>query len=215
MSITAINWARQQKTGTPLRQLVLFVLADYADQWGFCWPGQDHLASLCQVSDRSIRSAINDLEELGLLRKAKIRLGRQSHNLYRVASDPADEPIPEAHLAQKIADLASMLQPEDISAPNGMDRKIATVGPEDDDSLDRKHASGNPLIDPPENPTAPTRAHEEGARFSRDELMRISEAIKIGYRFSPEAAQACIDVDLVTVEQAQMAGIRNVRASAS
>ena len=74
MSVQAISWAlgkagavdsTQAKLGS---QAVLLVLANYADQWGITFVGQDTLAQDCAgVSDRTIRTHLTYLEEAGLI----------------------------------------------------------------------------------------------------------------------------------------------------
>lgn len=61
MSIAAMAWAKQVKTGSPTRKLVLLALADYADQWGYCWPTQKTLAKVCECTERTVRRAMEDL----------------------------------------------------------------------------------------------------------------------------------------------------------
>ena len=67
MSVFAIAWAKAQRTGSPTRKLVLQAIADYADDRGICWPSQRTLARETELSVRSIRRALDDLEDAGFI----------------------------------------------------------------------------------------------------------------------------------------------------
>jgi DNA-binding transcriptional ArsR family regulator len=67
MSIRAIAWALQQKTGSPVSKLVLIKLADNSNDKGACWPSISHIAEHTELSERAIRENIRKLEELGLV----------------------------------------------------------------------------------------------------------------------------------------------------
>ena len=45
MSWTASRWAAQQSAGSPIAKLLLYALADLADEHGRCWPTQRTSAS--------------------------------------------------------------------------------------------------------------------------------------------------------------------------
>lgn len=67
MSIEALNWCKNQTCPNPTAKLVLFVLSNYADERGSCYPSEKHIAKICGVSDRSIRRCLQSLSEYGLL----------------------------------------------------------------------------------------------------------------------------------------------------
>ena len=71
MSITAMSWAKKQRTGSATRKLVLLTIADYADEDGVAWPAQKTIARESELADRSIRRALADLEKANLLRREK------------------------------------------------------------------------------------------------------------------------------------------------
>jgi len=62
VSVHALSWAKRQKTGSPTRKLVLMTLADYANDNGVAWPSQQTIAAETELTDRSIRNALVDLE---------------------------------------------------------------------------------------------------------------------------------------------------------
>ncbi|MHA6687027.1 helix-turn-helix domain-containing protein [Mesorhizobium sp. A556] len=71
MSVHAMAWAKKQKTGSATRKLVLLTIADYANDDGVAWPSQQTIAAESELTDRSIRRALAELEKRDLLRREK------------------------------------------------------------------------------------------------------------------------------------------------
>lgn len=71
MSIQALNWCIKVKTDTPTTKLVLFLLSNYADENGSCYPSEKKLGELVGVSDRQIRRCLKWLIENGLIRSVQ------------------------------------------------------------------------------------------------------------------------------------------------
>lgn len=68
MSVKAISWALDEVIDTsPAETLVLFALADFADNEGVSWHPLDKLAQRARCSTRTLRTHFKTLEELGLL----------------------------------------------------------------------------------------------------------------------------------------------------
>jgi len=67
MSIQGLNWCIKQKTDTPTTKLVLFILSNYADENGSCYPSEKYLGELVGVSDRQIRRCLNYLAKNNLI----------------------------------------------------------------------------------------------------------------------------------------------------
>lgn len=70
MSYKATGWAYD----LPLRgsaKPVLVALADFADEAGSCYPGQERLAQMTGLNERTIRRALTRLETLGLIRRER------------------------------------------------------------------------------------------------------------------------------------------------
>lgn len=68
MSYKATNWAYD----LPLKgsaKPVLVALADMADEAGSCYPGQAKIAGMTGFSERTVRTALVELESLGLLNR--------------------------------------------------------------------------------------------------------------------------------------------------
>lgn len=66
MSNRALKWAWGQDVPSHVK-FVLIALADFANEDGWAFPGQETLARMVGVSARSVRSAIRQLEALGLV----------------------------------------------------------------------------------------------------------------------------------------------------
>jgi len=84
MSIQGLNWCIKQKTDTPTTKLVLFILSNYADENGSCYPSEKKLAELVGVSDRQIRRCLNYLAKNNFI-TIKARTG--TSNRYFIAMD--------------------------------------------------------------------------------------------------------------------------------
>ena len=67
MSIEALGWAKKQKCNTPTTKLVLFIMANYADEQPSCYPSEKHLGKICGITDRSVRRCIVWLKDNNLI----------------------------------------------------------------------------------------------------------------------------------------------------
>lgn len=93
MSVQAIAWALGQETGGPGPKSVLLCLANYADEAGTCFPGQDRIARETEQSVRTVRSVLQQLERLGLIRRqsrGRPGGGRTSDRYYLNLGNAAD-----------------------------------------------------------------------------------------------------------------------------
>lgn len=69
-----LTWARKVTVGGQTRKAVFLLLADFADDKGRAWPSQETIAQTLEMSERTVRTAIKDLVDAGLLtRKARWR----------------------------------------------------------------------------------------------------------------------------------------------
>ena len=73
MSIKALSWAFQQHIGSEIGKLVLVIVAIHCDDDWSCFPSQKLLARECEVSDRTVRKWLANLEERGLLKRQQRR----------------------------------------------------------------------------------------------------------------------------------------------
>ncbi|MCX2758265.1 helix-turn-helix domain-containing protein [Vibrio sp. Sgm 22] len=74
------------KTGSPISKLVLLKLADNADARGVCFPSLNYLAQYCEVSVRTVKRHVNELEKQGFVKRIKRfdDSGRQRSNIYQL-----------------------------------------------------------------------------------------------------------------------------------
>lgn len=63
MSVQAISWAMAFEAESATEKAVLFVLANFADGNGACYPGQQNVAKLAACSERSVRRVMDSLED--------------------------------------------------------------------------------------------------------------------------------------------------------
>ena len=85
MSWEAIYFATRQKAGSSTDKLVLLMVANLADENGFCFPSHAYLARVTEMSERSVQRSIERLIGAGLLTKQKrFNDGGQTSNGYTV-----------------------------------------------------------------------------------------------------------------------------------
>lgn len=85
MSWAATSWASKVKTGSPAIKLVLLTLANFADDWGYCFPSQKTLAEITECGERSIRRYLDQLESMGIIKRVRRHRGdgaRTSDGVY-------------------------------------------------------------------------------------------------------------------------------------
>lgn len=104
MSIVALAWAKQQKTGSPARKAVLMVLADFADEDGKAWPSVRRIEEDTELSERTVRTAIKELKKAGLINivhRTSEATGLSRSNAYFLALKPVpqeeDSRVQELH----------------------------------------------------------------------------------------------------------------------
>ncbi|MEZ9713377.1 helix-turn-helix domain-containing protein [Vibrio cyclitrophicus] len=95
------------KTGSPISKLVLLKLADNADARGVCFPSLNYLAQYCEVSVRTVKRHVNELEKQGFVKRIKRfdDSGRQRSNIYQLRL-PSGNHIQQADLGQAARALA-------------------------------------------------------------------------------------------------------------
>ncbi|TKF03296.1 helix-turn-helix domain-containing protein [Vibrio kanaloae] len=101
------------KTGSPISKLVLLKLADNADARGVCFPSLNYLAQYCEVSVRTVKRHLNELEKQGFVKRIKRfdNKGRQRSNLYQLRL-PNGCHIEQSDLDRSDVDKAESEQPE-------------------------------------------------------------------------------------------------------
>lgn len=90
MSISWLNTAWNTEVGSPTRKAVLTVLADHADEDGYCWPRVRTICQRTELSDRAVRDAVKVLETEGFIsvQEDYEPAGRQTSNVYRLEIPP-------------------------------------------------------------------------------------------------------------------------------
>ncbi|HUH57716.1 MAG TPA: helix-turn-helix domain-containing protein [Pseudomonadales bacterium] len=73
MSFQAMAWAVKKKVGNATGKAILLMLANYADDEGKCFPGQEKLASECECTSRTIREWLEKFEKMGLISREERR----------------------------------------------------------------------------------------------------------------------------------------------
>ena len=84
--------ALSAKVGSATRKLVLVKLADNANDEGGCWPSIAHIASECEMSERSVHTHLRALIKLGfIVKESRYVDNRQCSNFYRINIDEPEE----------------------------------------------------------------------------------------------------------------------------
>ncbi|CAH7462258.1 Helix-turn-helix domain-containing protein [Vibrio chagasii] len=112
------------KTGSPISKLVLLKLADNADARGVCFPSLNYLAQYCEVSVRTVKRHVNELEKQGFVKRIKRfdDSGRQRSNIYQLRL-PSDSHIQQTDLGQANQENANVEQTDLPSASSEYPQK--------------------------------------------------------------------------------------------
>jgi hypothetical protein len=74
MSVQAITWAYSlEDVDDPIMRFVLVTLANYADDYGVCWPSSKTLVADLRCSERKLRDCTRALEAMGLIQRIERR----------------------------------------------------------------------------------------------------------------------------------------------
>jgi len=134
MSIRALNWAYEQPADMGLAcKATLVALANYADEHGSCYPGQELLAQMTGQSTRSVRRQIAKLKDDLKLITVEVRRspdGSKNSNRYflaledtmssgedQLASGDQPQEDTEAHLEDTVSGLEDTQSSEPIEEP--------------------------------------------------------------------------------------------------
>jgi DNA-binding transcriptional ArsR family regulator len=98
MSFDALAWAAKQRPGNLAAKMVLFGLANFADEHGCCYPSTAALAAFGDMDHKTATAALDRLAKLGLIKDTGEREGRTRQiKVYRLAL----ESTPKAEGYQK------------------------------------------------------------------------------------------------------------------
>lgn len=95
MSVRLIAWAYQQNVGSMAEKAVLVALADAANgHTGRCHPSVERLAKFVEANEKTVRRALQGLEEKGYIQRSRARdgEGRLGNYSYTFALDFASQP---------------------------------------------------------------------------------------------------------------------------
>ncbi|MEZ8341248.1 helix-turn-helix domain-containing protein [Vibrio cyclitrophicus] len=151
------------KTGSPISKLVLLKLADNADARGVCFPSLNYLAQYCEVSVRTVKRHVNELERQGFVKRIKRfdDSGRQRSNLYQLRL-PSGNHIQQADLDQAARALAQ----EDVA----LEQEDIALEQEDSDKTDQHqsdlntHSPNLPISDHSDTHQGDSRSNTESDR---------------------------------------------------
>lgn len=119
--------------------LVLLKLADNADVHGMCFPSYDYLAQYCELSVRTVKNHIKQLETLGFVERVKRfdKRGRQRSNLYQLRI-PKDSHI-------EVCSLRTEEEEADTPTEGGTTAHISSQNEKKKEKDKDKEEQGNPL----------------------------------------------------------------------
>lgn len=156
MSVQAITWALDQRTGKPSGKLLLLALANYANSAGECWPSLQTLMADTELSRRTVIHWIGELERCGLVavRRRKGADGQQQTNYYILAIGGAAVTIS--------ADPGAKLAPGDEATDGGGDAAF--------------HVERNENTAPPPGAnSAPGKEAETGCKKRKNRVQNLHE----------------------------------------
>lgn len=158
MSWQATSWALNQKVGNPARKLLLLAIAEYADEYGVCWPSQSRLARHTEASLDTVQRQTKKLVADGLLRveRPPKRRGQWQTFIYFLAMSSQDAAPQNAARPDRIQ---PETRPHDQAAPSPKPGRIAV----------RSNPSKEQLIKQPGEPTTTTAMRANKTKFSAAE----------------------------------------------
>ncbi len=120
MSLRATSWAWETPTKDigMTNKFVLLALADYADKDGICFPSQATLGDKVDLSERTVRGCLAELEALGFITRTvrSSTSGRRSDSIQLEIEGPRNR--------QKLP----VAQPAKSAHPTGSQLPVATKG---------------------------------------------------------------------------------------
>lgn len=112
MSAWATTWAYEQEIGPCGKKAVLVALAHFADEDGFCYPGQETLAGMTSQGVSTVRAHVESLEKDGLINRDKrYKKGKRTSDGFHLQA-PTERLKPQSHYRRKSAVVHFELPPE-------------------------------------------------------------------------------------------------------
>jgi biotin operon repressor len=157
MSLTATRWAWSAPVENSGQRLVLLNLADRANKQGECWPSQERIARDTNLSERSVRNRMKELEETGFIKRRhrKNGAGRTSDLTVLMIDGQPNASTAKTGTPPSATNAATNRQnsPEDTGKPRRQTDQDSTDQTEHNKSngspvwLERMPQSGRPDID--------------------------------------------------------------------
>jgi DNA-binding transcriptional MocR family regulator len=127
VSHEATNWAVKQKGLRPIVKIVLWHLADCHNPTMGCFPTQEYLAAMAEISRASVNRVLGELEEAGVIRREQQidpETKRQRPTRYRLGFEDGFAPLDVApHVAgldtDKIAEPCLKCEQSRVSNSSG------------------------------------------------------------------------------------------------
>lgn len=185
MSWQATSWAQNRKTGSAARKAILLVLANYADEVGYCWPGQKTLSNATELSPDTVQRQIKKLAADGhiTIEKRPRASGRWPAFAYRLhMHEPA---ITEPHGAARSSAVTQCHartepEPDPLSLRPGRAAPCGITGPQ---ALRHEPSEERPFeSSPPRSPlnTAARAQRATNQKRDRPEVIHHRIASKLG-----------------------------------
>lgn len=184
MSWQATAWAEKRVTGSPASKVLLLVLANYADDLGYCWPSQATLAAGTEQSPDTVQRQLKRLAAGGhiTIEKRPRASGRWPALAYRLnMAEPSTEP----QIAARSETERSVTQCDAGKADPGLLRHghAATSTVTMPQAL-RHEPSREQLIEPSRQPSSssvvPRAKQSTEGRRERPEVIHSRIATKLG-----------------------------------
>ena len=182
MSIKATSWAAGTATGSAPLKLMLFALANYADDEGVCWPSQETLANDTEQSVDSVQRRLKRLASMGLIRveRREGNRGQWAGKIYYLSMTVAEKTKPQPERKSTVSGVPA--------APDHAATRTATM-PQPGRPPCRKALRHKLPIEPLLEPPAPTSRSSHAERLqafqSKEEGSEVVQN-RIAQRLGPD-----------------------------
>ena len=217
MSHAATRWVYDVTDVHPMAKFVLFVLADYADDEGRCWPSQAALAARTSMGERTVRRHLQSLEELGLIAREQRRDAAGGHRLTDVITlQLTTGQTGRLHENEQVATTGQpgRLEGEPQVSTTGQVGRVAVDNPDLPAKLDRPTGqTGRVTTTEPSDITGVTVGNPStrvGAREAPPE--NLNRCRDHAHSAAPPPCRACADVRKANAREAARLATEEVRA---
>lgn len=113
MSVEAVGWAFKEPELKTSEKIALVGLANFADEYGVCYPRQSTLCEYCSLAERTLRAALSELERRKLIMRLERRRpdGSRRSDVYLLVGFSGKKPIlpSEDHAVLSPQDIVAMI----------------------------------------------------------------------------------------------------------